>query len=325
MSRHNAAIYIHGNGNGRLQLQKLVLTTFVGLSDHIVVHYIELCGPEPISFEFSADSPLELADVGNFYRDTRASDAMYDQYINLDPTTGRHRQAIGDDTLTVMPTSLTFTEVAPRSNEARYCYSVNVMFQETQKNSKHESWGAWIRVRQHGNTNWNRAASHDMKLDLIASELVVANFYWFVILPSGYRAVEEDFRLEAYPRKLQHADTEAQAVMEYTLPPDFAVYSEWAHYIYRRSILKNRRALTFKVDGQVSVSFRAVDDSYASRLSTASFLSGVALALAANAITSLIFYGIAHGFSDIVSSFLAGLGLITAATTWIGLRSLARH
>lgn len=325
MTINKSRLFLRGNGDGRRQLQKLVITSFVGLPDGRSLHYLELCGRDLISFELAADEIVELADVGFFYRDTRASNAMYDQYRNIDPRTGRHHQTIGDDSLTVIPASSAFTEVAPRPGEGAKCYDVNVNVAGWDESAPDESWGAWIRITQKHPRNWVRAASQEVRLDLVVRQFDIKNFYWFVILPSGYRSLNEQFRLEEYPRKLQHSDLEAQAVMEYRLPSDFSVYSEWAPRIYRRSILKNRRSLTIDRDGLTTINFQAIDDTYSSRLSTASFLGGVALSLAANGVISIIFYGIGRRFSIITISVLIALSIVTVAATWIGWRNLVSH
>ena len=317
------ALFLRGVASDTQRLQKLVITTFVGLPDGSTIHYFELCGPDVMSFEVSADGITELADVGYFYRDTRASNAMYDQYVNLDPITGRHKQTIGDDELTVLPTSLAFTGVAPRSREGQKCYNINVVMQSSQTKQQDESWGGWLRVTQRSSQRVRTYRA--FRLDLVTRNLRIENFYWFVILPSGYRSINETFRLEEYPRKLQHSDREAPAVMEYTLPSDFSVYADWTPQIYKRSILKNRRSLTIHSDGLVSIEFGVVDEAYTSRLGTASFFSGIILSLVANGLASLVFYALDKGLSAPVVCALIGLVVVAVLTTWIGWKNLVNH
>lgn len=130
--------------------------------------------------------------------------------------------------------------------------------------------------------------------------------------------MDGDFREVQQPQKLQHSE-KVQAVMEYELPPNFSVYTEWSPHIYHRSILRNRHSVSFDADWFIRFSFSAIDESHVARLSGASFLSGVFIALAGSAIASVAVYGVQAAFSRTVITVLAALGAIVVAAIVIGM------
>jgi hypothetical protein len=305
-------------GPARLSVDKLVLTTFIS-PDGSLAHYIEICADEPAWIEVTAMGTATARSARHLYLDQRASGSMYKDYALLDVGSGRHHQAVGTLDLVVAPVDLEVTEQSAPNGHSATSFRVAQPAVPPQE----DSWGGWLIVEQ-GRPATVRygTASLRAETDLRLCGLTVANLYWFVVLPSGYRSTFESFQCVPYPRKLQVSEPKRQAVMEYELTPDFAVYGEWASRIYDHTILKNRRPLTVPEDSTISFSTRAVDEVVSGRLGATSFLSGIVLAVASNVLVSAAFRLADRGWSPAGGAVVAASLAATSLGALLGWRAL---
>lgn len=320
------------HGSAASYVQKCVLHTFLDYPAKCdITHYIEICASELVTFDITLPAGAQAEDVVDFYRDQRASEAMYSEYGVIEPATGRHVQSVGDLKLHVSPCSSQIVRVAPRNGVSETCFNTRLttLAQNAApivptKGGEEPSFGAWLKFQSLGALSWNRTSRNHVTLEFESGGCKVCNFYWFVYLPQRFEARDESLFVETNSATMQGRQADPQSVMRFEVPPNFSVYSDWAKTIYSSSIMKNRRSVEFGTEAVARLSFLAVDEAYAARISTWSFFLGVILSLLGNAFIATLFAGIQGRFDWIVNVWLGGLALSMAVVLYLSKRYLAR-
>lgn len=330
MIRHRLQLETHGTSSA--VIQKCVLHTFLdepGRSD--VTHYLEICSTEILNFDITAPVSSTFEDLAQFYRDYRASDAMYGDYKMLDSSSGRHLQTVGDLRLRVNPCTAHFVTVAASGGSAEVCFNTNMtsLVEEsvpvaTSESEDEKSYGVWMKVVTPGALPWNAAARNHLTLEFLSAGCEIRNFYWFTYIPLKFEPKDEYLHVEKEPEKMQGREIESQSVMQFELSPDFPVYSPWAKSIYSCSILKNRRSLEFPSRAVARLSFVAVDEAFSARVSTLSFFLGVVLGIVGNAFVATVFLGFSERFTVGIVAAIASLAVVLAGVTFAGLRNVTK-
>jgi len=294
-------------------IEKFVVTCFINVpTPGMFTTFVEVCASQEGSFELVTPTIVSVESDEQLYMDEKSCRRLFRDFMHVKGgNRGEHVQTVGTKRLDVIPKKCNIQMVAPpRDEPTACCHSIGF----DTKAPEGKCWGTWIFWEQPMQSRGIRNHTSHFHFEFRAGTITIENFYFFILLPPGYRM--DSSRCEVSSEKDPLIELPSlNPIFEFEVTEDFPVFPVWKQYFYKRKVLRNRRSIRLNAGQQVSCFFNCVSEILSHRLAMRSFFIGIGMAWA----VSILSEAVASMFlKDFPLFFLIGSLLLTIGLGYVG-------